>query len=86
MPTAPSPTLEHVEPFEGVDDVPSALSEDNEEIPRQVLEVEIPRLPPDLPGTMTPPLTPKLNQEDRLEGENHGLRLLARLGGYGWRG
>jgi hypothetical protein len=88
LPTAPSPTTKQTDPFEVVDDVPSIHSE-SDHLDDQVSHTDIPRIPTDIPITMTRPLTPpSRNAEDHLTKLDEGSpRLLfAKLGGYGWRG
>lgn len=84
-PTAPSPPLSKPSnPFDTIDDVPSIHSETDD----VVSQVQIPRIPSDIPTTMTPPLTPPtIITEVDVEGYEEGSpRLFTRLGGYGWRG
>jgi len=86
-PTAPSPISRKSDPVDIIDDVPSFYT-DPDDVPSQVSQVDIPRVPSDVPITMTPPLTPPtiITKADVEEYEEGRERLFTRLGGYGWRG
>jgi hypothetical protein len=86
VPTSPSPISRKSDPFDIIDDVPSIYT-DPDDIPSQVSQVDILRIPSDIPITMTPPLTPPtiITKAD-VEGYEGRERLFTRLGGYGWRG
>ena len=86
MPTAPSPSIKPSSPFDGVDDVPSALPDGEPHISEQVDEAEIQQLPIEFPTTLTPPLSPNANKMGHHVADQVGFKLLSRLGGYGWRG
>jgi hypothetical protein len=95
--TAPSPLSKRTDPFDDLpDDVPSIHSETIDKIDDHSdqisisQEIDILKIPSDLPITMTPPLTPptmitKADVEG-YEGEGGSARLFTKLGGYGWRG
>jgi len=85
LPTAPSPSAKYTDPFESIDDVPSIHSVDEGHVSDEVDQVEIPRLPSQLPLTLSPPLTPSSNGEHDGKTDKHALKLLTKLGGYGWR-
>lgn len=96
-PTAPSPLSKITDPFDDLpDDIPSihpVTDNTADALAEQVSisqEVNILKIPSDVPITMTPPLTPptiitKVDVEG-YEGDNGSPRLFTRLGGYGWRG
>jgi hypothetical protein len=86
MPTAPSPSIKPSSPFDELDNVPSTLPDDEPDFSEQVDEVEIQQLPIEFPTTLTPPLSPKANKPGHHVAHQVGFKLLARLGGYGWRG
>jgi hypothetical protein len=86
VPTTPSPTPQHTNSFEMVDDVASIHSDENT-ILSQVSQLAIPNAPLNVPETMTPPHTPpNLNENPHSNLKEHNGRLLSKLGGYGWRG
>ena len=79
VPTAPSPPEGLTNPFEMIDDVPAEDEVD------QISEVQ--KLRTDVPGTMTPPLTPTTSHTANCMGEldEGSKQLLTILGGYGFR-
>jgi hypothetical protein len=69
-----------------VDDVPSVHSA-TDELASQVSQMEVLTIHTEVPATMTPPLTPPtLHADDPGTIDEGNIKLLSKLGGYGWRG